>query len=58
MRGKILFPASLRMIHNDLIGIRHIADYTDRYVGEQTASRCLAKAAEMVTTIAGVLEEP
>jgi uncharacterized protein (UPF0332 family) len=58
IRARKLFPASLRTIHNDLIGIRHIADYTDRYIGEQIASRCLGKAAEMVTTIVRVLEEP
>jgi len=58
IRSRKLFPASLRLIHNDLMGRRHIADYTDQYVSIRTAERCLSKAAEMVATIAGALGEP
>jgi len=58
IRSRHLFPSSLRFIHNDLIGRRHIADYKDQHVSARTAERCLEKAAEMVSIIAGVLEEP
>lgn len=58
IRSRKLFPSSLRFIHNDLIGRRHIADYKDQYVSVQTAERCLKHATDMVTTIAGVLEKP
>ena len=58
IRSRKLFPASLRLIHNDLMGRRHLADYTAQYVSTRTAARCLSKAAEMVATIAGALGEP
>lgn len=57
VRSRKLFSSALRFIHNDLIGRRHIADYKDQHLSGQTAERCLKKAAEMVATIAGVLEE-
>jgi uncharacterized protein (UPF0332 family) len=52
------FSAALRCIHNDLIGRRHLADYTDQHVSARVAERCLRKATEMVSTIAAVLEQP
>ena len=58
IRSRKLFPPALRSIHDDLIGRRHIADYTPQYISARTAERCLRKATEMVTTIASVLEEP
>jgi uncharacterized protein (UPF0332 family) len=51
-----LFAASQRFTHNNLIGCRHIADYTDQHVGLPGAERCLRKASEMVSIIADVLE--
>ena len=58
IRARKLFPSSLRSIHNDLTGRRRLADYTDQYTSVRTAEDCLRKAAEMITTIAGVLGEP
>jgi uncharacterized protein (UPF0332 family) len=58
IRARKLFPASLRSIHNDLIGRRRLADYTDQHISVRMAEECLRKAAAMVTTIAGVLGEP
>lgn len=58
IRSRKLFPTSLRLIHNDLMGRRHIADSSDQRVSARTAERCLRKAAEMVATIAGALGEP
>jgi uncharacterized protein (UPF0332 family) len=58
IRARKLFPSSLRSIHNDLIGRRRLADYTEQHISVRTAEDCLRKAAEMVTTIAGVLGEP
>jgi uncharacterized protein (UPF0332 family) len=58
IRARKLFPVVLQSVHNDLIGQRHIADYTAQSISARTAERCLRKAAEMVTTIAGVLEGP
>jgi uncharacterized protein (UPF0332 family) len=58
IRARKLFPASLRFVHNDLIGRRHLADYSDRQLSARIAERCLKHASDMVTTIAGVLEEP
>ena len=55
IRARKLFPASLRSIHNDLIGRRRLADYTDQHSSVRMAEECPRKAAEMVTTIAGVL---
>jgi len=58
IRARKLFPSALRLVHNDLIGRRHIADYTDQHLSARTAERCLKHAIDMVTTIAGVLEKP
>ena len=58
IRARKLFPSSLRFIHNDLIGRRHIADYKDQQISTQTAERCLKHATQMVATITGVLGEP
>ncbi len=58
IRSRKLFPSSLRFVHNDLIGRRHIADYTDQHLSARTAERCLKHATETVMTIAGVLEKP
>src|SRR5262245_47209456 len=58
IRARKLFPAALRFIHNDLIGRRHIADYTAQHLSARTAERCLKHATDMVTTITGVLEKP
>ena len=58
IQARKVFPASLRSIHNDLIGRRRLADYTDQHISVRTAADCLRKAAEMVTTIARVLGEP
>jgi uncharacterized protein (UPF0332 family) len=56
IRARKLFSASLRFIHNDLIGRRHIADYKDQHISKKTAERCLSHATRMVETIARVLE--
>ena len=58
IRSRRLFHSSLRFIHNDLIGRRHIADYKDQHLSARTAERCLKHAIEMVATIAVVLEKP
>jgi uncharacterized protein (UPF0332 family) len=58
VRSRKVFPASLQSIHNDLIGRRHIADYTAQHVSIRIAERGLRRATEMVTNIAGVLEAP
>ena len=50
------FSASLRFIHTDLIGRRHMADDTAQHVSARAAARCLRQATEMVATIATVLE--
>ena len=56
IRSRKLFSVSLRFIHNDLIGRRHLADYTDQHISAKTAERCLRHATRMVETIARVLE--
>jgi uncharacterized protein (UPF0332 family) len=58
IHARKLFPTSLRSIHYDLIGIRHTADYTDQHVSVRNAAQCLRKAADMLTNIVRVLEEP
>jgi uncharacterized protein (UPF0332 family) len=58
IQARKVFPASLRSIHDDLIGRRHTADYTDQLISVRTAERCLRRAAEMFTTIERVLEAP
>lgn len=56
IRDQKVFSASLRFIHNDLIGRRHTADYSAQHVGPRAAERCLHKATEMVSSIADILE--
>ena len=58
VRSRKVCPASLQSIHNDLIGRRHIADYTAQHVSVRIAERCLRRATEMSTHIVGVLEAP
>jgi uncharacterized protein (UPF0332 family) len=58
IHARKLFPASLRSIHYDLVGIRHTADYSDRVISARTAEQCLGRAAEMLTNIVRALEEP
>ena len=57
IQARKVFPASLRSTHDDLIGRRHTADYTDQLISAGTAERCVRKAAEMFTTIERILEE-
>jgi uncharacterized protein (UPF0332 family) len=57
IRDQKVFPASLRFIHNDLIGRRHIADYSPQQVSARAAERCLGKATDMVLSIANLLEQ-
>jgi len=57
IRSRKLFPSSLRFIHNDLIGRRHIADYKDQHTSVRTDERCMKQATDMVATIAGALEK-
>jgi uncharacterized protein (UPF0332 family) len=52
------FPASLRSIHDDLIGRRHTADYADQHVSARLAEQCLRRATEMLTSIERILGEP
>jgi uncharacterized protein (UPF0332 family) len=56
IRDQKVFSASLRFIHNDLIGRRHTADYSAQHVGARASERCLRKATEMVSSIADILE--
>ena len=56
IRSRKLLSASLRFIHNDLIGRRHIADYTDQHISKKTAERCLRHATRMIEAITSVLE--
>jgi uncharacterized protein (UPF0332 family) len=58
IQSRKVFPASLRSIHDDLIGRRHTADYTDQHVSARLAEQCLRRAAEMLTAIEGILGEP
>ena len=51
------FLTTLRFIHNDLIGRRHIADYEAERLGRVVAERCVQKARDMVAVIAQRLEE-
>lgn len=37
IQARKVFPASLRSIHNDLIGRRRLADYTDQHTSVRTA---------------------
>ena len=57
IRDQKIFSASLRFVHNDLIGRRHTADYSTQHVSARAAERCLRKATEMVSSIAEVLEQ-
>ncbi len=58
IRARKSLPAALRSIHNDLIGRRHIADYTDQHISARVAEHCLRQAAEMLTAILQGLGEP
>jgi uncharacterized protein (UPF0332 family) len=58
IQARKVFPASLRSTHDDLIGRRHTADYTDQLINAWTAERCLRKAAEMITIVERVVEGP
>jgi uncharacterized protein (UPF0332 family) len=58
IQARKVFPASVRSIHDDLIGRRHSADYTDQHVSARLAEQCLRRAAEMLTAIEGILGEP
>jgi uncharacterized protein (UPF0332 family) len=58
IQARKVFPASLRSIHDDLIGRRHIADYADQHVSARLAEQCLRRAAEMLTAIERILGEP
>jgi uncharacterized protein (UPF0332 family) len=58
IQARKVFPASLRSIHDDLIGRRHSTDYTDQHVSARLAEQCLRRAAEMLTAIEGILGEP
>jgi uncharacterized protein (UPF0332 family) len=58
IQARKIFPASLRSIHDDLIGRRHLADYADQHVSVRTAEQCLRKAAEMLTAIERIVGEP
>jgi uncharacterized protein (UPF0332 family) len=58
IRSRKLFSSALRFVHNNLIGRRHIADYTEQHISARTAERCLQHATDMVTTIARILEKP
>jgi uncharacterized protein (UPF0332 family) len=53
-----VFPASLRSTHDDLLGKRHTADYTDQHVIARIAEQCLRRATEMLTAIERILGEP
>ena len=57
IRDQKVFSASLRFVHNDLIGRRHTADYSAQHVSARAAERCLSKATEMVSSIVEVLEQ-
>ena len=57
IHARKLFPASLRSIHYDLVGIRHTADYSGQMISARAADQCLRRAAELLTNIARVLEE-
>ena len=57
IRDQKLFSASMRFVHNDLIGRRHTADYSPQHVGSRAAEHCLRKATDMVLSIAEVLEQ-
>jgi uncharacterized protein (UPF0332 family) len=58
IQARKVFPVSVRSIHDDLIGRRHSADYTDQHVSARLAEQCLRRAAEMLTAIEGILGEP
>jgi uncharacterized protein (UPF0332 family) len=51
IQARKVFPASLRSIHDDLMGRRHTADYTDQHVSARLSEQCLRRADEMLTAI-------
>jgi uncharacterized protein (UPF0332 family) len=55
VRERKAFPGGLRFVHSDLIGRRHLADYSEMRTGKLVAERCLRKAKDMVAEIARVL---
>jgi uncharacterized protein (UPF0332 family) len=50
--------AALRLMHNDLIGRRHMTDATAPQGSARAAARCLRNATALVSTIATVLAQP
>jgi hypothetical protein len=54
IRDQKRFSASMRFVHNDLMGRRHTADYSPQHLNSRAAERCLSKAADMVLSIAEV----
>ena len=58
IQARKVFPASLRSTHDDLMGRRHTADYTDQHVSARLAEQCLRRADEMLTAIERRLGEP
>jgi uncharacterized protein (UPF0332 family) len=58
IQARKVFPASLRSIHDDPIGRRHTADYTDQHVSLRLAEQCLRRATEMLAAIERILGEP
>jgi uncharacterized protein (UPF0332 family) len=58
IQARKVFPASLRSIHDDLIGRRHTADYTGQHVSARLGEQCLRRATEMLTAIERILGEP
>jgi uncharacterized protein (UPF0332 family) len=58
IQARKVFPASLRSIHDELMGKRHLADYADQHVSVRIAEQCLRKAAEMLTAIERIVGEP
>jgi uncharacterized protein (UPF0332 family) len=58
IHARKLFPASLRSIHYDLVGIRYTADYSDQILSARAAEQCLRRATELLTAIERILGEP
>ena len=58
IQARKVFPASLHSIHDDLMGRRHTADYTDQHVSARLAKQCLRRADERLTAVERILGEP
>ena len=56
IHARKVFSTTLRFIHNDMLGRRHIADYETEHLGQVVAERCVQKARDMVSVIAQRLE--